>query len=267
MGGFVMEHSEQINEIATALAKAQGAMKAPEKNRTVKVRSQRTNTEYEFSYSTFDALIEAARKPLTDNGIAFMQFPDVRGSIVTIDTMLVHASGQFFRNTLVLSAADSFPQSLGSAISYGKRYAFAAMLGLAGEEDDDANAAEGNDAEKKAKPRGAARGRDMEAQGSAPARTTPAAASPTESKAVAFDAAETMFRTAGVEPVNDQHPERAKYLSWVRGCFSQALGKDVQNIASLDPAHIRSGAVAIVKLITTNAIEPWKPDTKEPADA
>lgn len=267
-----MEHSDQINEIAAALAKAQGAMKAPEKNRTVRVKSQRTGAEYEFSYSTFDALIEAARKPLTDNGIAFMQFPDVREAIVTVDTMLVHESGQFFRNTLVLKAADSFPQSVGSAISYAKRYALAAMLGLAGEEDDDANAAEGNDAEKKPKPARKAAAPTMVTDGPAGGgiqsvrEGKPVAPTQEETRASAFEFVEKLLAANGVVAVNDQHAERPGYISWLRGSYSQALGRDVLNINALDPATIRKGGASIVKLITDGSIEAWKP-SKEAADA
>jgi hypothetical protein len=134
--------SEQINELVGALAKAQGAMDNPHKNKTVKIKSEKG--QYDFSYATLDSIIDTIRKPLSDNAIVFMQ--TVRGSVGSMElvTTLAHSSGQWISSTLPIEPQQRGPQALGSAISYVKRYALSAMLGLAADEDDDANTSEGN---------------------------------------------------------------------------------------------------------------------------
>jgi hypothetical protein len=86
------------------------------------------------------SVIEAARGPLTENGIAFLQAPGVfdEGGI-PITTTLVHSSGEWISSTLVLPVAKRDPQGVGSAITYGCRYSLMAMLGLP-PVDDDGNA-------------------------------------------------------------------------------------------------------------------------------
>ena len=140
-----MTSSDQVGELAKALAKAQGSMSPPVKNREVAVRSDKAN--YKFKYATLDSVIDACRAPLADNGLAIVQCPEADGNKVTIVTTLMHESGQWIRDSLTLMAAAIGPQAVGSIISYGRRYAITSMLGLASEEDDDGNAAEGHDAE------------------------------------------------------------------------------------------------------------------------
>ena len=137
-----MNRSEAINELAAALSKAQGAFENPKKNREVRVTSKRTGATYKFSYATFDEIVDCIRKPLADNGLSFTQ--GVNGAVIT--TMLLHASGQWLSTELPIKAgeADNAAQAMGSAITYAKRYALTAMLGIASEEDDDGNAADGN---------------------------------------------------------------------------------------------------------------------------
>ena len=137
-----MMMSEAINEIASALAKAQGVMDNPHKNKTVKIKSEKG--QYDFSYATLDSIIDTIRKPLSDNAIVFMQTVRKDGGSLELVTTLAHASGQWISSTLPIEPQQRGPQALGSAISYVKRYALSAMLGLAADEDDDANTSEGN---------------------------------------------------------------------------------------------------------------------------
>lgn len=134
--------SEQINELVGALAKAQGAMDNPHKNKTVKIKSDKG--QYDFSYATLDSIIDTIRKPLSDNAIVFMQTVRGSGGSMELVTTLAHSSGQWISSTLPIEPQQRGPQALGSAISYVKRYALSAMLGLAADEDDDANTSEGN---------------------------------------------------------------------------------------------------------------------------
>jgi len=138
-----MQTSDAINEIAEALIKAQTVIKAPTKNREVEVK-MRTGGKYKFKYATLDSVIEHVRKPLTENGLWFIQTAASRDSVAVMETMLMHKSGQWIRGEQPLRIDGQGNQEIGSAVTYAKRYGLCAMLGLAADEDDDANAADGN---------------------------------------------------------------------------------------------------------------------------
>lgn len=139
-----MNRSDNINDLAAALAKAQGAFKNPSRNRevTVRMKAEKGGGSYKFSYATFDEIINCVRKPLADNGLSFSQ--GLNGQAVV--TMLMHASGQWLSTELPvkIGGGDNAAQAMGSGITYAKRYALTAMLGIASEEDDDGNAADGH---------------------------------------------------------------------------------------------------------------------------
>jgi len=135
-----------IDKIAAALAKAAGDIISPPRNREVSVRGETksgTPFNYKFKYATLDSIIDVIRKPLSDNGLWFMQTIDGAWLVTT----LLHSSGQKLESRIPLvKGKDEGPQALGSALTYAKRYGLCALLGIASDEDDDANAAEGNTA-------------------------------------------------------------------------------------------------------------------------
>lgn len=141
-----MKTSDQINELAGALAKAQGGFSNPARNREVEV-SMKSGGKYKFAYATFDAILDVVRKPLADNGLAFIQAVTIDSDWVLVTTRLAHVSGQWIEETLPIKPNDFGPQSVGSATTYAKRYSLTAILGIAADEDDDANAASGNHVE------------------------------------------------------------------------------------------------------------------------
>lgn len=127
-----MDKSEHINELATALSKAQAEMQP--------VAKDAKNPMLKNRYATLDAIIEATRKPLTDNGLAITQLLD--GEDLT--TMLMHSSGQWIASTSAISKMAgnrgvNDAQVLGGSLTYMKRYALAAMLGISTDEDTDGN--------------------------------------------------------------------------------------------------------------------------------
>lgn len=141
-----MSQSEQINEIAAALAKAQGQIKNPTKNCTVKVKTK-AGYEYEFKYADLSAVTEAIKKPLSDNGIAYTQYVEEVESRFRLVTVLLHSSNQWLKSIYPLFVGEQGSQAFGSAQTYMKRYALCSMLGVSADTDDDANAAEGNQAQ------------------------------------------------------------------------------------------------------------------------
>lgn len=144
-----MKHSEHINDLAAALAKAQGLFTAAEREHIAKVQSKKgEGSSYQYAYADLQAYLDVCRGPLAENGLSFYQDVCVDGQRATVTTVLIHSSGQFIESSpLTLTAADAMPQSIGSAITYCRRYSLSAALGMASEADDDANGAQGNRAD------------------------------------------------------------------------------------------------------------------------
>jgi len=126
--------------LALALSKAQSQFPPIPRSREVTVQTK-TGGSYKFKYATLDTILESVRKPLSDNGLAICQLID-DGALVTL---LLHESGATLEGRVLLpnSPGDTV-QQLGSAITYLRRYALQAALGIAAEEDDDGNASSGN---------------------------------------------------------------------------------------------------------------------------
>lgn len=141
-----MKTSEQINELAAALAKAQGSFTNPERNRKVKVKLK-TGGEYEFYYTTIDRIIEMIRKPMAENGLSFAHSVTLDQEWAIVTTRIMHASGQWIEDELPVKPDGFGPQQVGSAITYGKRYSLSALLGVASDEDDDGNLGSGHTSE------------------------------------------------------------------------------------------------------------------------
>lgn len=129
-----MTTSEQINEIATAMAKAQGAMKAASKDAR--------NPHFGSKYADIAAVWTVARAPMADNGLVVWQDVTTGDAGVGITTRIAHTSGQWVEfGPLGVPVSKLDAQGVGSAVTYGKRYALAAALGVVAEDDDDGNAA------------------------------------------------------------------------------------------------------------------------------
>lgn len=127
-----MQRSEQIDELAAALAKAQLQMKPAIKGQA--------NTFFKSKYADLATVAEACMETLNENGLAVIQAPLCNEHGAGVETMLVHSSGQWLAETLVLPVAKNDAQGVGSAITYARRYALAAFAGVC-PEDDDGNAA------------------------------------------------------------------------------------------------------------------------------
>lgn len=126
--------SESIKELAAALSKAQAEIKGAAKDSD--------NPFFKSRYADLSAVWDACREPLTKNGLAVSQFPSADGPKVTVETILMHESGEWISRDLTITAKEDSPQAIGSAVTYARRYALAAVAGVA-PEDDDGEAAEG----------------------------------------------------------------------------------------------------------------------------
>lgn len=126
--------SPTLGKLADALAKAQAGITGAAKDRT--------NPHFGSKYATLDACWDACRKALSANGLAVVQLPSSDGSKVSVTTVLAHASGEWISSMVTMVAKDGTPQSIGSALTYGRRYGLCAAVGVAPEEDDDGNGAQ-----------------------------------------------------------------------------------------------------------------------------
>lgn len=140
-----MIESDQINEITAALAKAQGEFPELDRNRAADVTKQGKYL-YTFKYATLDHILTKCRPVLARHDIAIVQTIG-RGEVsLSLETRLLHASGQWIGSAVPLSCSAD-PQAFGSELTYKRRYTLAALIGVAAEEDDDGNATKGQEAQ------------------------------------------------------------------------------------------------------------------------
>jgi hypothetical protein len=123
--------------LAEALVAAQKEMPAVDRDST--------NPHFKSKFTSLDNLLAKVRPVLNRHGVAVVQMPsqDDAGK-PTLVTRLVHTSGEAMESTMPLLLAKSDPQGLGSALTYSKRYALAATLAIADQEDDDGNGSDGS---------------------------------------------------------------------------------------------------------------------------
>lgn len=123
-----------INELAAALAKAQGEI-APALKDAV-------NPDFKSRYASLPVIREAVREAFARHGLAVVQRPSVIDGKLVLTTWLLHASGQAIDCGELSAQVDlANPQQMGSAITYFRRYALAALSQTVADEDDDGNAA------------------------------------------------------------------------------------------------------------------------------
>ena len=137
--------SATIGKLTEALSKFQGSVQQPKLNKSVTVKMDGGGS-YKFQYADLAACVAAATPVLKENGLAVFQ--TIQGGLLV--TTLSHVSGEFINSQMPLNQqtlSSNLFQKIGSMITYMKRYAYCAILGLVADEDDDANAACGNQVE------------------------------------------------------------------------------------------------------------------------
>lgn len=129
-----MRHSDQLDQIATALHKAQGEI-AP-------AAMTKTNPHFKSRYASLGDVWEACKEALQRNGLSVFQTAESgdNGSISVV-TMILHTSGQYVSGEFRMPLDKANAQGAGSAITYGRRYGLAAAIGIVNDEDDDGNGA------------------------------------------------------------------------------------------------------------------------------
>jgi hypothetical protein len=127
--------SETIGALAAALSKAQAQISGAVKDSS--------NPFFKSKYADLQSVWEACRKPLTDNGLSVVQTTEVyQTQGLMLRTTLLHSSGEWIAGDMPVLAKDASPQAQGSGLTYARRYALAALVGIY-QTDDDAEAAQG----------------------------------------------------------------------------------------------------------------------------
>lgn len=124
--------------LSKALLKAQGQMG--------KLIKDSVNPHLRNKYASLTSVIETVRQPLTDSGIVLYQSASTIDGGVMVRSMLIHGdSGESVEEQLLMPIDKPTPQSIGSAITYARRYLIMLQCGLApdDEDDDDGNKASG----------------------------------------------------------------------------------------------------------------------------
>jgi hypothetical protein len=127
-----MNSSLEVRELFTALSKAQGSLKGALKDSN--------NPFFKSSYADLESCWIACRAVLAEHGLSVIQTMDYENGTDLLVTMLAHSSGQWIQGKLRIVCSKPDAQSMGSAITYSRRYSLAAIVGLT-QTDDDGNAA------------------------------------------------------------------------------------------------------------------------------
>lgn len=128
-----MKQSESLKNLAAAMSKFQGQLESASKSKA--------NPFFKSKYADIAEIWDTIKKPLADNGLSVVQLPstNVNGE-PTLVTTLLHESGEYMSAETPLIMLKKDPQAMGSAMTYFRRYALAACLGVV-QDDDDGNAA------------------------------------------------------------------------------------------------------------------------------
>ena len=131
IGGKDMQMSSNINEIASALSKVQGELDTAKKD----------SSGYGYNYSDLASVIETARPVLEKNDLAVTQLVgETQDGNAKVTTILTHSSGQYFRSEASIPVIEmkgtNAAQNFGASLSYLRRYAYQAILGMASEDND-----------------------------------------------------------------------------------------------------------------------------------
>jgi len=113
------------------------------------IKKTETNPFFKSKFAGLPSVLEVVLPILHKNGLFIVQSPISEGERVGIKTKIIHAeSGDMVEDSFTMALAKNDPQGAGSAITYARRYSLVSMLGLNVDEDDDANHASGQVAQK-----------------------------------------------------------------------------------------------------------------------
>lgn len=195
--------SEDIAALAKALSESQGEFGA--------VPKTAENPFFRAAYAPLPAVVKEATPILAKHGLAVSQLLgyDPANNVDTLTTRLMHSSGQWIESTMKLYLVKADSQSLGSAVTYSRRYSYMAILGLVADVDDDGNAA-------------SSRGKPAQASAETTKRAAPKVAAPTTLGEGGPSTKKLFAMLNGRKDIDDRH-------KWATG----VLGREVVTFTGL----------------------------------
>ena len=135
-----MKHSDSLASLAPALVQATALLRG--------VAKDSVNPHFKSKFASLDAIMAEVRPVLAQHGLTVLQgagtpHTDETGRLtaVTVETTVLHVSGEWISSSVVMPIAKMDPQGAGAAVSYGRRYGVSALLAIVSDEDDDGNSA------------------------------------------------------------------------------------------------------------------------------
>ncbi len=184
-----MNQSENINDLATSLSKAQGEMQAAIKDSI--------NPFFKSKYADLGSVWDAARPVLSKNGLCIMQTTQMMDDKIVMVTTLAHTSGQWVKSYLPLNPSKNDSQGVGAAITYLRRYSLSALVGVVCDDEDDGETSVG-------------RGKTL----SSPA-AAPLAQKPPPIKQINTNQALMLEQLEAKLPGS----EKGAFAKWIKACF------------------------------------------------
>lgn len=132
-----MPQSQSIGKLADALAKAQGGMSHAQKEAENPAFKRGDKAS---KYADLSNVVDAIRGAFSANGLAYVQAIKPHESAAVVETVLMHSSGEWISSEISIPVEKKGAHGLGSALTYARRFALAAIAGVA-QADDDGNAA------------------------------------------------------------------------------------------------------------------------------
>lgn len=130
----IKRETADLDKLLSALTKAQGVLKVAKKDSN--------NPFFKNVYADLVSVIKASREALCTNGLSVIQRLDREEGRLVLLTRLCHASGQWIESAITVNPSNNNIQTLGSYLTYLRRYTYAALVGVvASDEDDDAEKA------------------------------------------------------------------------------------------------------------------------------
>lgn len=139
--------SPSVQQVCTALAVAQGEFKTPKRTKPATVEGTTRDGRrysYKYMYAPLEEIVDAVKEALSKNGLSRQQYLVARGEQTVLRTIIWHASGEWIASDYPIFPTKEGGQGFASGVTYARRYGLSLALGLAPEDDDDGNIADGN---------------------------------------------------------------------------------------------------------------------------
>ena len=121
--------SNEINELGKALALVHTEIKNPKQNKE--------NKYLKNKYADLGEITNVARPALAKHGLSISQSPSYELGILTLETIMIHSSGQWMSSEISMPVDKPTAHGIGSAITYCRRYSLSSICNLSSDSDDD----------------------------------------------------------------------------------------------------------------------------------